>query len=374
MHTTLRLDSVALRDPHATTMHMRSLARVSRSLVRAAVYIAACAGCITLLLVAPCVRADDVISQDVKGLQDPPDIKRMEGSILILGETKKFDEFIIPLQKIEFDYDKQKMKEWNKQRIEGSRNTVFYRLPGDASTLEVARSYEADLAAAGFQVVFQGNAPDLDDGYGRFMKEVYGTQIGSAVMEYHLPASKDFRYLAMKKVNDDGSESYVCGLFAKIRDVWGSRYAKPQEVVTRLDVIRTKPLTSRLVTVKAEEMPSLFDTSGKVVLYGILFDFNQATIKPDSKDTLTEISKFVAANPSTKLIVSGHTDSVGNFDFNRDLSQKRAEAVVDYLVKNHQAPRDRFIPFGASFASPVASNATEDGRAKNRRVELVKFD
>jgi outer membrane protein OmpA-like peptidoglycan-associated protein len=318
--------------------------------------------------------AQEVISKDVAGLKDPVGIKRMEGSILILGESKKFDEFVIPLQKVEFDYTNQKMKEWNKLRIEGSRDTVFYRLPGDASTLEVARSYEEDLKAGGFAVVYQANAPDLDDGYGRFMKEVYGTQIGSAVMEYHLPASKDFRYVSMKKTNDDGSETYVAGLFAKIRDVWGSKYAQPHEVVTRLDVIRTKALTSRLVVVKAEEMPNLFDSSGKVVLYGILFDFNQASIKPESTDTLAEVGKFLSAHPGKKLIVSGHTDSVGSFEFNRELSQKRSEAVVEYLVKNHQAPRERFIPFGASFAAPVASNATEDGRAKNRRVELVQFD
>jgi outer membrane protein OmpA-like peptidoglycan-associated protein len=318
--------------------------------------------------------AQEIISKDVAGLKDPAGIKRMQGSILILGESKKFDEFVIPLQKIEFDHNNQKMKEWNKLRLEGSRDTIFYRLPGDASTLEVARSYEEDLKAAGFAVVYQANAPDLDDGHGRFMKEVYGTQIGSAVMEYHLPASKDFRYVAMKKANDDGSETYVAGLFAKIRDVWGSKYAKPQEVVTRLDVIRTKALTSRLVVVKAEEMSNLFDNSGKVVLYGILFDFNQASIRPESTETLAEVGKFLSAHPGKKLIVSGHTDSVGSFEFNRELSQKRSEAVVEYLVKNYQAPRERFIPFGASFAAPVASNATEDGRAKNRRVELVQFD
>jgi outer membrane protein OmpA-like peptidoglycan-associated protein len=178
----------------------------------------------------------------------------------------------------------------------------------------------------------------------------------------------------MKKANEDGSVTYLAGLFAKIRDVWGSRYAKPQEVVTRLDVIRTKALTSRLVVVKAEEMPNLFDSAGKVVLYGILFDFNAASIKPESTETLAEVGKFLSAHPGKKLIVTGHTDSVGAFEFNRELSQKRADAVVDYLVKNYQAPRERFIPFGASFAAPVASNATEEGRAKNRRVELVHLE
>ena len=317
--------------------------------------------------------AQEIIEKDIQGIKDPDGIKRMDGSILILGESKSFDEFIIPLQKIEFDYNAQKIKDWNKERIEGSRDTVFYRLPRDASTLEVARSYEDDLSAQGYDLVFKGNAPDLDDGYGRFMKEVYGTQIGSAVMEYHLPASKDFRYLAMKKQNDDGSINYVACLFSKIRDVWGSKYAKPQEVVTRIDLIRTKPLKSRLVLVKAGEMPNLMGTAGKVVLYGILFDFNQTTIKAESAETLSEVAKFAAANPTAKFIVTGHTDAVGGFEFNKELSQKRAEAVVAYLVKNHGVASGRLTPFGASFASPIAQNSSEDGRAKNRRVELVQY-
>lgn len=78
------------------------------------------------------------------------------------------------------------------------------------------------------------------------MTQVYGKQIGAAVMEYHVPSAKDFRYLAMKKTDENGSEIYVAGLFAKIPDSWGSKYAKPQEVIARLDVIRTKPLQNRL--------------------------------------------------------------------------------------------------------------------------------
>lgn len=317
--------------------------------------------------------SQDVISKDVPGVKDPEGVKRMDGSILILGESKAYDEFVIPLQKIEFDYGTQKFKDWNRLKIEGSRDTVFYRLPRDASTLEVAKSYEDDLSAAGFEVVYKANAPDLDDGYGRFMKQVYGTNVGAAVMEYHIPASSDFRYLAMQRKGEDGSITYVTGLFAKIRDVWGSRYAKPSEVITRIDVIRTKPLKSRLVLVKAEEMPQMLGSNGKVVLYGILFDFNKTEIRSESSETLGEVAKFLSANPQTKVVVAGHTDNVGTFEFNKDLSQRRSQAVVEYLIAKHGISKDRLIPFGASFASPVASNETEDGKAKNRRVELVQF-
>jgi outer membrane protein OmpA-like peptidoglycan-associated protein len=312
-----------------------------------------------------------LIKADVTGLKDPDGIKRMEGSVLVLGESKAFDEFTIALEKIVFDYNSQKFKDWQKLRVEGTRDTVFYRLPGDASTLEVSRSYRNDLEAVGFEIVREANKDDLDDGYGRFMKEVYGVTVGAQLMEYHLPAANDFRYLVMKRSANDGTESYVTGIFVKIRDVWGSRYAAPGEVVTRLDVIRTRPLKSRLVLVKAEEMPTLLDGGGKVVLYGVLFDTNQTTIKPESAGTLQEVAKFLKENASINVIVTGHTDNVGTFEFNRDLSQRRAQAVAEWLTAKHGIERGRMVPFGASFASPVAPNASEAGRAKNRRVELV---
>jgi len=317
------------------------------------------------------VAAETVISADVQGLKDPAEIKRVEGSFLVLGESKAYDEFKVALGRIEFDYDLQRIKKWEGVTVEGARDTVFYRLPGDASTLEVLRSYEADLGASGFETVRVANAPELDDGYGRFMKEVYGTTIGAAVMEYHLPAAKDFRYLVMKRANEDGSESYLAGLFAKIPDQWGSRFAATGEVVARLDVVRTRPLRNRLVLVKAEEMPKLLEGGGRVVLYGVLFDTNKTTIKAESAETLREVATFLGANPSLKVIVTGHTDNVGTFEFNRDLSARRAEAVVAWLSANHGVDRSRLLPFGASFAAPVAPNSDEAGRAKNRRVELV---
>jgi outer membrane protein OmpA-like peptidoglycan-associated protein len=72
-----------------------------------------------------------------------------------------------------------------------------------------------------------------------------------------------------------------------------------------------------------------------------------------------------------KLLVVGHTDNVGTFAFNTDLSQRRAVAVVNALASRFGVARNRLTPFGVSFAAPVASNRTEEGRAKNRRVELV---
>lgn len=110
-----------------------------------------------------------------------------------------------------------------------------------------------------------------------------------------------------------------------------------------------------------------------MAIYGIYFDTNSAEIKPESKPALEEIGKLLRNNPDLKLLVVGHTDNVGDFDFNLQLSQRRAEAVVRALVREQGVAVSRLRSHGVSFAAPVATNDDEEGRAKNRRVELVQI-
>lgn len=107
-----------------------------------------------VLLFATSSFADDIIQSDAKGLKDPPETKRIEGSVLLLGEAKAFDEYTVSLQKVEFDYTAQAFKPWNKLKVEGARTTAFYRMPKDVTTLEPARSYEEDLLSRGYEVLF----------------------------------------------------------------------------------------------------------------------------------------------------------------------------------------------------------------------------
>ena len=126
-----------------------------------------------------------------------------------------------------------------------------------------------------------------------------------------------------------------------------------------------------MVTVKAEEMAQAINTNGRVALYGLYFDTAKADVKPESKDTLDQIAKLLTSSPTLKLLVVGHTDNVGEFGANMDLSKRRADAVIASLVGQYKIDRKRLTPVGVSFASPVAPNTSEDGKAKNRRVELV---
>jgi outer membrane protein OmpA-like peptidoglycan-associated protein len=140
-----------------------------------------------------------------------------------------------------------------------------------------------------------------------------------------------------------------------------------------LRIVELKAMDAgRVVFVDADAMQSAIAASGRVALYGIFFDTNRDTLKPDSRPTLEQIALLLKANPGIKLIVAGHTDNQGGFDYNVELSRRRAAAVVNALVAEYAILRDRLTPFGAGMAAPAATNTTEDGRAKNRRVELVE--
>lgn len=111
--------------------------------------------------------------------------------------------------------------------------------------------------------------------------------------------------------------------------------------------------------------------AGRARLYGILFDTDSARIRPESLPTLDEVVRMLATEPGWKILVEGHTDATGTAAHNQTLSGQRAQSVRDYLVgKGVAAARLSAVGFGQS--KPVADNATELGRAQNRRVELVR--
>ena len=107
----------------------------------------------------------------------------------------------------------------------------------------------------------------------------------------------------------------------------------------------------------------------RIVLRGVTFDFNKSAIRADSRPVLDEAVQTLSANRSIHIVIEGHTDAIGSDEYNQALSVERAEAVYRYLVNAGIDPeRLRTVGFGKT--RPVADNATESGRAQNRRVEL----
>lgn len=126
------------------------------------------------------------------------------------------------------------------------------------------------------------------------------------------------------------------------------------------------------ITANADAFSNDIRATGHAAVYGIYFDTGKSEIKPQSEAALTEIAKLLKGDPGLKVYVVGHTDSVGETAFNMKLSQARADAVLNALVSKHGIAAARLKSYGVGPLAPVASNDTEEGKAKNRRVELVK--
>jgi outer membrane protein OmpA-like peptidoglycan-associated protein len=176
------------------------------------------------------------------------------------------------------------------------------------------------------------------------------------------------RYLAATLSRPEGEVSvslYIAverGGFAESND----------RVAVLLDVVEAKPMEAKMVTVDAATMAKDIAATGRVALYGLYFDTDKAELKPESSPSLEEIGKLLKAQPELKVYVVGHTDNAGGFDHNMGLSQRRATSVVNRLVQSYGIAPGRLKPVGAGLIAPVASNDDDAGRAKNRRVEIVK--
>jgi OmpA-OmpF porin, OOP family len=301
--------------------------------------------------------------QDVKGSKDHPAIKRYEGSTIIAYETENFDALLIPTAKLAHEAKLQFPKAIN---AEGEVTHLRYKAPVGRTSLEVFRNYENALKGAGFQILYECTKADCGDG-DTFAQTLYG--IGAQPLTLN---QKSQAFLSAKLARPAGV-MYV-RVFAIENNSWASE-AKTAEgqVVTQVDIVETKAMETGMVTVDANAMRKALQENGRVALYGIYFDSGQAVVKSESGPAIAEIAKLLASTPSMRLLVVGHTDTDGTFATNRELSQKRAAAVVQELTTKHGIAQSRLAPVGVAFAAPVATNRTTDGKAKNRRVELVEY-
>lgn len=328
---------------------------------------------------------------DAKGTRDNPLLKRYEGSYIVAYERKSFGEFTLPLSPLEL-VPNRSTKQNNrlhepkkKKALEGAYTRIVYLLPAERSPLEVLRNYQDEIKSGGGAVLFGctgaecGGDPRRSSGGGGglmslgmylYPPERVTDQRGSNGWCAEMENITDQRYMAAEL---RGSAAHVSVLAYTIvsPNKSDSCHGFNGRTVALVDIIEAKEREKKMVTVSAGEMAKSIDSTGRVALYGIYFDFNKTDVKPESDETLQQIAALLKQNPALKLLVVGHTDNVGSFNFNMDLSQRRAAAVVAALATRFGVGKDRLTPTGVSFASPVAPNRTDEGRAKNRRVELV---
>ncbi len=303
-------------------------------------------------------------AQDAPDTSDHPMITRYAGSVIDGYEVHGFNEYILPTGPAIRDDNGNRVPS-EKLSLEGRITRILYRGPEGRSTLEIFRNYRTALESAGFEVLF--SCSDKECGYlfhwllYKDRKMIKTTKTSGSAFD----RPEDIRYLSAKKTAEDGAIIHV-SLLVAIDSIWTK---KP---VTLLEVIKIKSMDTGMVSVNAEVMAEGIDATGHIAIYGIYFDTDSDSLKAKSDSTLEEIGKLLTKRPSLKLLVVGHTDSQGGYDYNMSLSQRRAAAVVKALTQRFGVDAMRLKPAGVGYLSPVATNDTADGQAQNRRVELVK--
>jgi outer membrane protein OmpA-like peptidoglycan-associated protein len=209
---------------------------------------------------------------------------------------------------------------------------------------------------------------------GKWVRITY--QIKNAYSEGH-PSTLQIHKNYANAVTRIGGSTYESGdrTYFKVakgdEETWGYLYCNQKGKGIFLTVIEKEKMKQEVVA-DAAFLGEGIRSTGHVAVYGIYFDFNKAEVKPESEPALKEMAKLLQQDGQMKLYVVGHTDNVGGLDYNLKLSQARAEAVVKELVSKYKIAPDRLKAGGVGPLAPVSSNDTEAGRAKNRRVELVK--
>lgn len=265
------------------------------------------------IVFALCVFGAHAQETDVKGSADHPFLTRMQNMYITVYKTSEFDQFTF------------KTGPKATTAVEGKRFEIRY-------------------------VTKTGSVPPTPVAIIRNHQQAVARIGGTTVYE-------DQRYTTLKLAKD-GKEIWV-----QVDTAWGKGYF--------LTIVEKQAMVQEVVA-SAELFKAGLNTTGHVEVPGIFFDTGKSVLKPESDAAVGEIAKLLQADPALKVYVVGHTDSVAALDLNMKLSQARAEAVVQALVTKHGIAAARLVGRGVGPLCPVASNDSEEGRAKNRRVELVK--
>ncbi len=271
------------------------------------------------LVVAGVLLAANLFAQakDVEGSKDPELFSRMPGWIITQYEENEFGAY-------EFTGPK-----GQKLGVEGHKLIVAYAWAGSGkkpSSLQVIRNYENALKKIGGSAVYQ--------------------------------RGDDFMTLQLTK---SGRETWA-EIASEVDAGWGG---------FTLTIIEREAMVQSVIA-NAAAMSADIKATGHVAVYGINFDADKAEIRPEADAVIAEIAKLLTQDAGLKLFVVGHTANVGDVETGLKLSQARAQAVVKRLVEKYGIAASRLAPFGAGPYCPVSTNQTEEGRAKNRRVELVQ--
>jgi outer membrane protein OmpA-like peptidoglycan-associated protein len=334
-------------------------------------------------------QASKASARDIADAADSEVVGRLPGSLIIGQDRSQLDQVTYPMSELKKTDRKVGnnaywMEPDETHIAEGERIRTIYLADQSMNPFGVVRAYEKDLVDRGAEVLWsckddicggaQGRTGGIGGGWiGLFYYLWPDTNPVDAQVTHARCAQRmrisDQHYRLFKMPNEGATISVLA---YRLREA-GNCEGVNARTIAIVDVVGTEAEAVELTTVSAAEMQSEIASTGKIALYGINFDSGKDSLRSDSTDTINQIARLMTSEPELKLLIVGHTDSVGSFEYNQDLSERRSRSVVRALINQHGIAQSRLFPVGVAFASPVAPNDTDEGKAQNRRVELVKF-
>lgn len=307
--------------------------------------------------------------EDMKGAQDHPEIPRIDGSKIVGYSYESYGEgvFITEIK------DRKLVTE----TAEGELTRVVYVGPKTLGSLGILRNYQKafeDLGKVTEKFSCRNDCPqNLGKAFVWAENKRFASTMTNAGKKYTFGSYYNNQSYWYGTVLTKDAK-YTISLYSAVRTDSdrdkGGQYESGQALI-HLDVVKSDEFEATLVVVEPEEISKALAETGHIALYGIYFDFDSATLKPESTLALGTITTAMNSDPSLNIYVIGHTDNQGALDYNLDLSKRRAVSVVEALTGEHGISADRLTAGGVGPMAPLASNSTEEGQALNRRVELV---
>lgn len=296
-------------------------------------------------------------TKDINGSEDYSLVSRFEGSIIEYYKVTKWDTYRLPV----FDNNTTEPNYDNPIKLEGKIIRIQYSVAPDNNPAYIMKNYEKAFKTNGYKILLEGKpGEDFDEGPSSFQGDYYGNLKLEKFGFAYTPVG-NHKAIIIAKTNKDGKDIFIVEVISDFSDV---------TLITQ-DIIEVEAAETGLVT--ATNISKDISANGHIAIYDIHFDTGKSEIKPESAGALKNIAEYLKAHTDKQFIIVGHTDNVGDFDANIKLSQDRANSVKNELQNKFEVNTGQLRTFGAGPTSPVASNSTNEGKAKNRRVEMVEL-
>jgi OmpA-OmpF porin, OOP family len=305
------------------------------------------------LILFICLPAGILFAQD-----DIEMIKLYEGSQLRYDDNFGFEEFPVI------------MNESTVRFVEGNLRRLWCQAPAERSPLEVIKNYESAIEQKGGIILFSSRNPKSVEFDGKKLSDLFKTNRKERGL-----ATNVFSFTSFP---EEMSEFFVAKLISEGKDIFVTiasgygHWAASQSNTTFFEIVLLEAEPMEMDKVTMDAMKEGLAVFGRIAVYNIYFDKGESTVRPESDEALNVIADYLKENSTRKFLVVGHTDNTGGYEMNISLSEQRAKSVTEKLVNEYNIHADQLLPVGVGPACPVLSNSAEEGRARNRRVEIVE--